>query len=80
MHLHEVMTAMIVDEKPPSDNASHELRVEAANDNGPGPVGSIDARILVVARAIGRLLAREQMIQSLAANGNDLDDAQENTE
>ena len=78
MHHHKVMTTMIADETPPLlDTDVTERPIEAANDNGPG---STDARILVVARAIGRLIAREQLIQQSAANDNGKDITQEDTE
>ena len=72
------MTAMIADETPPrSNDKMPELRIEAANDNGPGTVSAIDPRLLVIARAIGRLIAREQSNQRMAANDNSEDDTQE---
>ena len=41
-----------------------------ANDNGPDLKPVIDPRILSVARAIGRQIAREQLDQLEAANDN----------
>ena len=41
-----------------------------ANDNGPDVKPVIDRRILSVARAIGRQIAREQLDQLEAANDN----------
>jgi hypothetical protein len=45
-------------------------RPQAANDNGASPA-SIDARILAIARALGRQIAREQLKKIAAANDND---------
>ena len=42
----------------------------AANDNGTDARTSVDPRILVIARAIGRQIAREQLHQMQAANDN----------
>ena len=42
----------------------------AANDNGADAKPTVDPRILVVARAIGRQIAREQLHQLQAANDN----------
>ena len=42
----------------------------AANDNGTDARPTVDPRILVVARAIGRQIAREQLKQMQAANDN----------
>jgi hypothetical protein len=44
-------------------------RPQAANDNGASPA-SIDARILTIARALGRQIAREQLRKMPAANDN----------
>ena len=75
------MTAMIADETPPrSNDEMPEIRIEAANDNGPGTASAIDPRLLVIARAIGRLIAREQSNQRMAANDNSEDDTQEGTQ
>ena len=72
------MTTMIADETPPhSDAATPELHREAANDNGANRPNPIDPRILVIARALGRLIAREQSSHRMAANDNSKDDAQE---
>ena len=77
----EVTTIMIADETPPrSDAAPPELRIEAANDNAPGTASPIDSRIVVIARALGRLIAREQSSQCIAANDNSEDDAQEDAQ
>ena len=75
------MTAMIADETPPrSNDKMPELRIEAANDNGPGTASAIDPRLLVIARALGRLIAREQTSPHTAANDNSKDDAQEDAQ
>ena len=42
----------------------------AANDNGGDAKPTVDPRILVIARAIGRQIAREQLHQLQAANDN----------
>jgi hypothetical protein len=46
-------------------------RPQAANDNKGAPVAPIDARILTIARALGRQIAREQIKRMRAANDND---------
>jgi hypothetical protein len=43
---------------------------KAANDNNAAPA-SVDARILTIARALGRQIAREQLKKISAANDND---------
>ncbi len=45
-------------------------RPQAVNDSGASPA-SIDARILTIARALGRQIAREQLRRMPAANDND---------
>ena len=42
----------------------------AANDNGADAKPTVDPRILVIARAIGRQIAREQLHQLQAENDN----------
>lgn len=42
----------------------------AANDNGAEAKPTVDPRILVVARAIGRQIARDQIEEMQAANDN----------
>ncbi len=42
----------------------------AANDNGTDVRTTVDPRILAIARAIGRQIAREQFHQLQAANDN----------
>ena len=53
---------------PESVPASQPLA--AANDNGTDERPTVDLRILVVARAIDRQIAREQLVQLHAANDN----------
>jgi hypothetical protein len=47
--------------------------LQAANDNNGAPAKPIDARILTIARALGRQIAREQLKRMRAANDNDPD-------
>lgn len=56
--------------KPETANA--ELKV--GNDDGGVGAISIDPRILVIARAVGRQLAREQLGKRQAANDNTSED------
>ena len=53
---------------PTAAPASHPL--PAANDNGTDARPTVDPRILVVARALGRQIAREQIEEMHAANDN----------
>ncbi len=53
---------------PPAAPASQ--RLPAANDDGSDAKPTVDPRILVVARTIGRQIAREQLHQLQAANDN----------
>jgi hypothetical protein len=46
-------------------------RPQAANDNKGASVAPVDARILTIARALGRAIAREQLRRIRAANDND---------
>jgi hypothetical protein len=46
-------------------------RPQAANDNEGTSAAPIDARILTIARALGRQIAREQLKRLRAANDND---------
>jgi hypothetical protein len=46
-------------------------QTQAANDNKGAPAVPIDARILTIARALGRQIAREQLRRMRAANDND---------
>jgi hypothetical protein len=50
-----------------ADRAAGDAQRTTANDNGANVAEPIDPRILVIARAIGRLIAREQF---KAANDN----------
>ena len=78
MQSSEVTTIMIADEMPPDAvTATPEPFCQPANDNGPNRPSPIDPRILVIARALGRLIARERSIRHGAANDNSDDDAQE---
>jgi hypothetical protein len=67
---------MIPDETPPhraeADTASAELK--AANDDGGMGTTTIDPRLLVIARAVGRQLAREKLGKQQAANDNRSED------
>ncbi|HEX5997904.1 MAG TPA: hypothetical protein VFZ16_00685 [Hyphomicrobiaceae bacterium] len=47
------------------------FRPQAANDNKGASAAPIDARILTIARALGRQIAREQLKRMRAANDND---------
>ena len=49
--------------------------LQAANDNGIDGTLAIDALVLVIAGAIGRQIAREQLDQLQAANDNGTDDS-----
>ena len=66
---------MIVDENPPrTDPDQEDTALSAANDNtGPAPVSG-DTRIVVIARALGRLMAREHLAAMKAANDNTVED------
>ena len=63
---------MIPDETPPprteAETPSAELK--AGNDDGGMGATTIDPRILVIARAVGRQIAREQLCKLQAANDN----------
>ena len=61
---------MISDESPPhrSQTEAPSPLLKAANDNGGAAVAPIDPRILIIARAIGRQIAREQLDELHAAN------------
>jgi len=54
------------------ETASAELKV--GNDDGGTGAITIDPRILVIARAVGRQLAREQLGKRQAANDNTPED------
>ena len=53
-----------------SNSAPASQPLPAANDNGADERPTVDPRILVVARAIGRQIAREQLNQMETANDN----------
>jgi hypothetical protein len=63
---------MIPDETPPlrPEGETPIAELEAGNDNGGMGATTINPRILVVARAIGRQIAREQLRDWQAANDN----------
>jgi hypothetical protein len=67
---HGQAAAMIPDENPPhrSETERSDPLPRPANDNGRATAGSIDPRILVIARAIGRQMALEQLDNLQAAN------------
>jgi hypothetical protein len=61
---------MIPDESPPtrSETEAPSPLLKPGNDNGSAAVAPIDPRILIIARAIGRQIAREQLDELHAAN------------
>jgi len=62
---------MIADETPPDpQDDPAEPQLAAANDNDGARKTSIDARLLTVARAIGRQIACEELASLSAANDN----------
>lgn len=62
---------MTEDEKSTEDPESQLLPPQApANDNGHGASASKDPRIIIIARALGRQIAREQLDRLDAANDN----------
>jgi hypothetical protein len=65
-------TAMIPDDRAPphAETETPEAPLKAANDNGGAAAGPIDPRILIIARAIGRLIALEQLGRMRADNDN----------
>jgi hypothetical protein len=72
----EQAAAMIPDDVPARgakpETAGAELKV--GNDDGGTGAISIDPRILVIARAVGRQLAREKLGKQQAANDNTSED------
>lgn len=70
---HDQTAAMIPDEIPPhraeAETPSAELK--AANNDGGTGATKIDPRILVIARAVGRQIAREHLRE---ANDNEPED------
>ena len=69
-------SSMIPDDVPTPgakpETPSAELK--AGNDNGGMDATTIDPRILVIARTVGRRLAREQLGKRQAANDNTSED------
>jgi len=61
---------MIPDESPPlrPEPEAPSPLLTPANDNGEAAAAPIDPRILIIARAIGRQIAREQLDELRAAN------------
>jgi len=73
------MSAENID-KPQSGNGetpAHPCHLEAANDNGGPPATTTDLRLLAIARAIGRQIAREAIAAMPAANDNQPAEAME---
>lgn len=67
---------MIPDECPPPrpEIEASSLPLRPANDNGVKAAAPIDPRILIIARALGRLIAREQLGRLRATNDNRSED------
>ncbi len=62
---------MIADETPPRPHdALPDPQIEAANDNESTRKCALDPRLLTIARAIGRQIAREELACLRAANDN----------
>jgi hypothetical protein len=69
------MVTMIADETPPQPlDEPQNLALAAANDNDDTSAAAIDPHILTIARAIGRQIAREEMMSRRAANDNNPED------
>jgi hypothetical protein len=66
-------TAMIPDESAPPHPETEAPRplAMAANDNGGAAASPIDPRILIIARAIGRLIVLEQLGRMRPDNDNE---------
>lgn len=66
------MSAENIDKRPSGngETPASPCRLEAANDNGGPPATTIDPRVVVIARAIGRQIAREAIAALPAANDN----------
>jgi hypothetical protein len=65
------MMTMIADEIPPHRQRDpSEQHFEAADDNDGACKTSVDPRLLTIARAIGRQIAREELVSLKAANDN----------
>jgi hypothetical protein len=67
---------MIADEIPPprAEAETPNAELKAANDDGGTGAGTVDPRILVIARAVGRQIAREHLRDWQAANDNGPED------
>lgn len=65
----------MIEEDSPHDEAPSAY-LKPANDNNDAPASTLDPRILVIARAIGRQIAREQIKALFAANDNERDEEQ----
>ena len=67
---------MIPDECPPPrpEIEASSAPLEPANDTGVKAAVPVDPRILMIARAIGRQIARDQLATLPAANDNGPDD------
>jgi hypothetical protein len=67
---------MIPDEVPPprAEAETPSAELEAANDDGGTGAATVDPRILVIARAVGRQIAREHLRDWQAANDNGPED------
>jgi hypothetical protein len=67
---------MIPNESPPhrSETEAPSPVLKPANDNGGAAAAPIDPRILIIAGAIGRQIARDQLDTLPAANDNRPDD------
>jgi hypothetical protein len=65
---------MIPDECPPprDESETSSPALQPANDNGVNAAVPVDPRILTIARAIGRSIARQQLEALQAANENKL--------
>ena len=67
---------MIADESPPrTGSAQEDIPLSVANDNSDAARAVGDTRILVIARALGRLIAREHLAAVQAVNDNNIEDA-----
>jgi len=70
---HDQAAAMIPDECPPAHQESEASipSLQPANDNGSDAAVPVDPRILTIARAIGRSIARQQLKALQVANENE---------
>lgn len=73
------MSAETIDEPPcrGAETPAHPCRFEGANDNGGPPATTTDPRVVVIARSIGRQIARETIATMPAANDNQPAEAME---